>query len=289
MRRWSFSALALLAAAIVASPAPAAPFKTFTSKSQKVGNGTALLYAAVDDKGEPVAIGISFSKDALQGLPTEPNPKSICFDKDGNGRIDVMGECLGDYGLKFELPDAEAATALAPFKWALVNWNPHGHQSPAPPPWAAPHFDFHFFIADRASVEALRPGRCSELLDCADFEKAQKPVPAPYVHPDHIDVGAAVPAMGNHLINVKSPELAPDGPPFTHTFIVGSNDGHVIFYEPMITTAYLASEPNGCVSIKQPKAWEVAGFHPTKYCMRFSERAGRRTVSLEGFVKRAAN
>ncbi|MSP66696.1 MAG: hypothetical protein EXQ96_01070 [Alphaproteobacteria bacterium] len=138
-------------------------------------------------------------------------------------------------------------------------------------------------------MEALRPGKCAELLDCADFERARKLIPARYIHPDRIDVGAAVPAMGNHLIDSKSPELAPGGPPFTHTFIVGSNDGHVIFYEPMVTSAYLVSGPEICASIKQPKGWEVAGYYPTKYCIRVSGRGGRHTVSLEGFVWRAAN
>ena len=59
------------------------------------------------------------------------------------------------------------------------------------------------------------------------------------MHPDHIDVGAAVPDMGNHLIDSKSPELVTKGTIFTHTFIFGAYDGHVSFYEPMITRAYL--------------------------------------------------
>ncbi|MSO70963.1 MAG: hypothetical protein EXQ88_02960 [Alphaproteobacteria bacterium] len=149
----------LLAALAVGSPALAAPFKTYVSKSQKLGQGSAVMYAAIDDKGAPVALGFSFTKGALDGLPAELNPKSICFDKNGDGRVDVNLECLGDYTLKFELPDADANKALAPFKWAMINWNPHGHASPAPPPWAKPHFDFHFYVADRASVEALRPGK----------------------------------------------------------------------------------------------------------------------------------
>ena len=293
MRRLVVAGPALLAAAIVipctGTATWAASLRTAVTESQKVGDGSARLYVATDEAGAPLALGISFTKEALQGLPTTPNPESICVDRNDDGRVDPDGECLGDYSVRFALPDGEAAEAFAPFKWAMVNWNPHGHQAPAPPPWAAPHFDFHFYIADRASVDALRPGRCSELLDCADFEKAKKPVPARYVHPDHIDVGAAVPAMGNHLIDSKSPELAPGGPPFTETFIVGSYDGHVTFYEPMITHAYLASGPDACTPIKQPEGWEVAGYYPTKYCIRFSDDSGPHTVSLEGFVRREAN
>ena len=75
-------------------------------------------------------------------------------------------------------------------------------------------------------------------------------MPARYVHADHIDVGAAVPDMGNHLIDAKSPELVSQGQVFTHTFIFGAYDGHVIFYEPMITLP-LSPEPAGYVRADQ--------------------------------------
>jgi hypothetical protein len=50
-------------------------------------------------------------------------------------------------------------------------------------------------------VARIRPGPCSELIDCDDFNRAQTPVPARYVHADHIDVGAAVP--DRHFDTVK--------------------------------------------------------------------------------------
>jgi hypothetical protein len=269
-------------------PAMAAEPKVIVTKPQKLGNGSAWVYVALDAKGKPLALGVSMDKGALDGLPQQPNSTSRCFDKNGNGKIDA-GECIGDYELVFTVPQGEAAKAASPFKWVGLNWNPHGHGEPAPPPWAEPHFDFHFYIAEREAVKQLRPGACGELIDCEDFKQASKPVPAKYIHPDHIDVGAAVPDMGNHLIDKKSPELAKGGPKFTHTFIFGAYGGHITFYEPMITRAYLASAPRMCARIKQPQAWAVAGSYPTKYCVRHSDRAGRYTVSLEDFVERAAN
>lgn len=89
-------------------------------------------------------------------------------------------------------------------------------------------------------------------------------------------------------INSKAPELAKNGPPFTHTFIFGAYDGRITFLEPMITHAYLASNPNMCARIKQPEAWEVDGSYPTKYCIRYLDRVGRYTVSLEEFVQHSA-
>lgn len=280
-------AVVVLPVLCAASLAAAAEPRVIATKAQKVGNGWARAYVALDASGNALALGVSLDKDALAGLPKEPHPASRCFDKNGNGKMDAH-ECLGDYAYIFELPEGEAASAVAPFKWVSLNWNPHGHIPPAPPPWAAPHFDFHFYLQDREAVKQIRTGTCGELIDCEDFKKATRAVPSKYIHRDHIDVGAAVPDMGNHLINSKSPELAKNGPAFTHTFIFGAYDGRITFLEPMITHAYLTSSPNMCASIKQPQAWEVAGAYPTKYCIRHLDRAGRYTVSLEGFVKHPA-
>jgi hypothetical protein len=262
---------------------------TVYGEARGLGEGFAQVYAELDGEGAPRVIGVSFDQGMLEGLPTMPNAWSRCFDKNENGRIDGHGECNGDYELRFALPQELAQREVTPFSWVSVNFNPMGHPPPAPPVWAVPHVDFHFYTMPEEAVAQIRPGPCSELIDCDDFERAQIPVPARYVHADHIDVGAAVPDMGNHLIDSKSPELVAGGPEFTHTFIFGAYDGKVTFYEPMITLAYLQSRPDLCVPIKQPQAWETEGYYPTTYCIRHLADDERYTVSLEDFVHRAAD
>jgi hypothetical protein len=288
-KRWS--AIAVLAAAGMwvgsVTTAEAVQPRVVATKAQKVGKGWARTYVALDANGAPLALGVSLDRAALEGLPAEPNATSRCFDKNGNSRMDAH-ECVGDYELVFAVPQGPAGKSVSPFKWVSLNWNPHGHFPPAPAPWAAPHFDFHFYTAARETVKGIRPGACGELVDCEDFRKATRAVPPRYIHRDHINVDAAVPDMGNHLIDSKAPELQKNGPPFTHTFIYGAYDGRIIFYEPMITHAYLAGRPNMCARIKQPEAWEEAGFYPTRYCVRYLDRVDRYTVSLEGFVERSA-
>ena len=283
-------ALSILAAAAVglAVSQQSAAAGTVKTEGQKLGDGTAALYVETADDGTPTALGIDFTQGMLEGLPSAPNTYNRCFDKDGNGALGA-GECHGDYELIFTVPEEARMKANLPFKWISVNWNPHGHHEPAPPPWAAPHFDYHFYIQDSESVAKIRPGPCSELIDCDDFKRAQMPVPAKYVHADHIDVGAAVQIMGNHLIDSKAPELAPGGPPFTYTFIYGAYDGHITFFEPMITRDFLASRPDMCAELKLPQAWEVPGNYPRKYCIRYHAGDGRYTVSLEDFVLRSAD
>jgi hypothetical protein len=262
---------------------------TVYSEAKKLGDGFAQVYAELDADGAPRVIGVTFHQSMLDGLPTMPNTWSRCFDKNENGRIDAHGECNGDYELRFALPQELMQGGVTPFTWVSVNFNPMGHPPPAPPVWAVPHYDFHFYIMEPEAVAQIRPGPCNELIDCDDFKRAQTPVPARYVHADHIDVGAAVPDMGNHLIDSQSPELVVEGREFTRTFIFGAYDGHVIFYEPMITLAYLQSRPDLCVPIKQPQAWEIEGYYPATYCIRHLADDERYTVSLEDFARRTAD
>ena len=284
MTRWGLAAFGALISIVVTEVLAFEP-KVITSEPQKVGNGWARVYVALGANGTVRALGVRLDKAALEGLPAEPNTTSRCFDRDGDGKIEA-DECIGDYAFVFAIPAGEATQVVTPFKWVALNWNAHGHGSPAPPPWAVPHFDFHFYLDSREAVQRLRPGKCGEMIDCDDFKVATKPVPAKYVHADHIDVGAAVPDMGNHLIDSKSPELAKGGPPFTHTFIFGANDGKITFLEPMITRAFIESKPSMCWPIKQPQAFAVAGAYPTRYCVRFVDDAY--TISIEDFVQRPA-
>ena len=286
IRTLMIGAAASAACGAMAAMADAA---TVYSEAKRLGDGFAQVYAELDAAGAPRVIGVTFDQGMLAGLPAMPNTWSRCFDKNGNGRIDERGECNGDYELRFALPQELLQRANTPFKWVGVNFNPMGHPAPAPPVWAVPHFDFHFYIMPADAVAQIRPGACSELIDCDDFKRAQTPVPARYVHADHIDVGAAVPDMGNHLIDSKSPELVVQGQEFTHTFIFGAYDGQVTFYEPMITLAYFETRPDLCVPIKQPQAWEADGWYPTTYCIRHLADDERYTVSLEDFVRRTAD
>lgn len=251
--------------------------------AQRMGAGEVRSYAELDAGGKPTAIGIEFGPGAFDGLPAARNTTSRCFDLDTNGRIDETGECEGDTEFRLALPAALADRGEVPFRWIGLNWNPEGHP---PEFWAPPHFDMHFYMVSRAEIDGIRVGGCPIFIDCEDLKRATMAVPPRYVAADHVDVKAAVSMMGNHLIDVRSPEMGNPPKPFTHTWIYGAYDGHITFYEPMITRAFLRGRPDLCAPIRQPAAWERAGLYPTEYCMR-TEDAGKVTrVSLEGLVHR---
>ena len=249
------------------------------------GHGSASTYADVDDAGRPVAIGVVLSATALDGLPAGSDMHH-CVDRAADGSTDASSRCAATFEHVLALPDAVARRGDVPFKWALLNWNPQGHIPPGI--YDVPHFDVHFMMAPIADVFAIQSGRCGpEAVRCDQFARAKKPVPANYVHPDFHDVDAVVPAMGNHLIDTSGGEFQHH--PFTWSWIYGAYDGQIIFYEQMVTRAYLLSHPDGCAAIKAPRAFAVAGYYPTLTCTRHDPQSGSYIVSMEKFVRRAAS
>lgn len=259
---------------------------TYLGEAQRMGEGSVRTYVDVDQTDRPTAIGIRFTEQAFAGLPPLKNATSRCFDLNDNGAIDGTSECEGDLEFQLTMPSEIAARGDIPFRWVGVNWNAEGHP---PGVWSVPHFDMHFYIASFNEVALIRVGRCGFFTNCDDFETAIEPVEEKFVPADHVNVKAVVSRMGNHLIDVRTPELAdPPQRGFTHTWIFGSYGGRITFYEPMITLAYLLSRPNSCTPIRQPAAWQEDGFYPTEYCIRYSPDGRTYTVSLEDLIERKA-
>lgn len=280
--------LLVIVTSVACQPITAVPSTPTTvyGESGAMGEGTARTYAELNADGSPVSIGIVYTQGALEGLPTEPNMESRCFDINGNGTLE-MGECIGDYELILSMPTEVTQNGDIPFPWATLNWNPHGHP---PAIWSIPHFDFHFYIASEEEVQAIRPGPCGAIIHCEDFERAIKPVPAPYLPANYKSVEDAVASMGDHLIDSTAPELQdPPQAEFMHSFIYGAYDGHISFYEPMIAHDYLMSQPDECKAFSLPVAWEQSGYYPTEYCIHYQAERQETTVSLEKFVYREAS
>lgn len=273
-------------AALLVLGAAAGEAATYLGEAQRLGEGTVRTYAELGAGGAPQAIGFLVDESAFKGLPPLRNMTSRCFELNGNGKIDDSSECEGDLEVRFALPDALTKRSDIPFRWVGMNWNAEGHP---PEAWSVPHFDFHFYIASRNQLARIRVGRCKFFIHCDDLERATTPVPAKYLAADHVNVDAAVSMMGNHLIDARTPELGDPPRKFTHTWIFGAYDGHITFYEPMITLEFFMSRPEVCAPIRQPAAREKTGYYPTEYCIRYHPGRKAYTVSIEGLVKRPAD
>jgi hypothetical protein len=257
------------------------------------GNGTFEAFYTYNGGG-PKYLGVYFTASALENTPTAPSDGTYdVFDADGN----VAWACCG-HEIKPPLP--AAAKAQTAFEHIVLNYNPVGH----PPPgvyMGHEHIDFHFYTitdAERLAIEGA--AEASEMcMDTSTVDASFPPAPAPMtcsqvarvaehlapdqLPPGHINVGAVEPGMGNHYIDSTAPEF--NGETFTHTFIYGSNEGDLIFMEPMITMAWLDElTSTTCFDISMPEAFPEAGDYPTEYCMRYRPNDDAYAVYYRSFA-----
>ncbi len=168
-----------------------------------------------------------------------------------------------------DLPTEKSRT---PFDHIWLNWTSHGHSPDGV--YDKPHFDMHFFMITGAERKAIQPGTAMQL------EPETRFLPPNYLSPP----GEGMAEMGKHWGDITAPELK--GKPFTTTFVYGSYNKKVIFYEPMITRAWLLTQPDTLMTVPQPVAFDRAARYPTHYSVRFDKKTEIYTVSLAGLTQR---
>jgi hypothetical protein len=232
--------------------------KVFKGAVEKFQHGKAWTWYEVDDNDNPVRLAISIDDSAMASLDrTVPG-------SGGHTHANMLS-------LKFH-----PKVAATPFMHVGLDWNPFGHEPE--PIYGKAHFDFHFYMMSEADRMAIPPYE----VDSLKFKNA--PAPA-YFPPTYINPGGGVPQMGAHWIDFTSPEL--NGAPFAQTFIYGSYNGKVNFYEPMITETFIKANPAFERTIPQPAKFQKTGYYPTK--MRIAKANGVTNVILEGFILRQAS
>ena len=225
----------------------------FKGPVTQVYQGKAWTWVQIGAAGNPEKLAITLTDDALNSLP---------LDGDADETV---------WNLQFH-PKAGAT----PFNHLEMGWNPHGHE-PAHI-YDRPHFDFHFYMMTPGEVAAIPP------YDVDSLKFKNWPAPA-YFPPTYFNPGGGVPQMGTHWVDVTSGEF--NGQGFTQTFIYGSYDGKVTFYEPMITLDFLKNNSNFERAIPQPAKYQKTGYYPTK--LRVVKHDGVTEVILDEFVYRIAS
>lgn len=225
----------------------------FKGPEVKVYDGKAWTWIKFDTNNKPEQLAIAITDKALNSA----------MPGDGTNHGHDMSN---NFVLKLH-PKAETT----PFKHVWLNWNPNGH--PPANVYTKPHFDLHYYMVSSEERETY-----------VDSAKLEADPAAGYVPANHLGVDP-IPQMGKHFVDLASPELS--GQPFTQTFIFGSYDRKLIFWEPMITQEFLKKTSNFERPIPQPAKFEKAGYYPTK--MRVVKENGVTNVILEGFVERQAS
>lgn len=229
----------------------------FKGPEVSVHEGKAWTWIKLSKKGNPERIGITLNDKALNSVPA------------GNGHTGHGHATGNNWVVKFN----PVAGAIIPFNHVLLNWNPNGHEPETI--YDKPHFDFHFYSIKPEEVAVIPPYE----VDSLKFKNWPAPeyFPAKYFNP-----GGGVPQMGAHWIDVTSGEF--NGKQFSETFIFGSFDGKVIFYEPMITHEFLKTQSNYQRAIPAPSKFQESGWYPT--VMRVLKHDGVTDIVLDNFVHR---
>jgi hypothetical protein len=230
--------------------------KVFKSEVQTFQHGKAWTWYEEDESKNPLRLAIAFDDAAFNSLDTA-----------------TPGSGSHHHANSLSLKYHPKATATTPFTHALLDWNPKGHEPEFI--YGKPHFDFHFYM--QPEVERVAIPLYEQ--DSMKFKSAPAPGLMP---PTYINPGGGVPQMGSHWIDFTSPEL--NGQPFGQTFLMGSYNGKVTFWEPMITEKFIRDNQSFERSIPQPTRFQTAGWYPTK--MRIEKKNGVNSVILEGFVNR---
>ena len=226
----------------------------FVGAESSLHHGKTWSWIHTDKTGKPLELGLSINEAALNSVPVG--------DQGGGDHHSH------DNSLFVQLP--AKALEVTPFKTVMLDWNPSGH-----PPfefYGEEHFDIHFYMMDK-----------TEILAMEDAKLAIAPADG-YLPTTYMSAGP-VPKMGTHWIDVTSPEFSGGG--FTQTFIYGSYNGNINFYEPMITLNFLKATNTFERAIPQPAKFQQAGYYPTK--MKVVKRNGASHIVLTDFVQRSAS
>jgi len=230
----------------------------------KFGNGRARSYVLLD-KGVPVEVGLALDETALDGLRAPMPPMD---DMPGGG--DHAHEDFDPYVVPMP------AQNPTPYKFIELDWNPAGHAPVGI--YTLPHFDFHFYKIEVAERDAIVPTDPAFAVKSANVPAADFMPPFAFSPPPLV----AIPRMGVHWVDVRSPEVQP--PPnnkkFTTTFLNGTYNGALIFQERMITREFILSKPNATIPIPVAARVTPAGYYPAAYSITFDEQAKEHRIAL---------
>lgn len=230
---------------------------TVNGESKTFQHGKAWTWYQADRNNRPIRIAIAIDEAAMNSL--EPAGQGESGHHHANS-------------LSLALP---AEASVTPFKHVMLDWNPDGHP---PDFYLKPHFDFHFYTTTEAERLAIPPYEVAP----AKFDNVP---PADYLPANYFGVPEGVPQMGKHWVDPSSPEFTPAG--FSQTFLYGTYDGKVTFYEPMITEEFIKNNQAFSRDIPLPSKFQQSGWYPTK--MRLAKVAGVTSIILENFVQKQAS
>jgi hypothetical protein len=263
---------------------------------QTLGNGKVRTYVTHASNGAPTEVGVAFSEAAMDGLPAAASAMKADA---GMAHADMPAahNMAMSTQLLLDLPAGHGTQ----YTFVQLDWNPAGHEPPGI--YDLPHFDFHFYNISKAEWNAIDPSNPAYVASARNAPDAQY-ARAFFVNPavalNAPAEAVAVPKMGVHWLDAKSPELQglvgnPGGfKPFTTTYIQGAWNGKFIFEEPMITRAHIMAKKTATVDSVRDQVLPLtsalkaspAGYYPSAYRITYDPSAKEYRIALSGLTYR---
>ena len=215
--------------------------------SLTLGDGVVRTFVYVNALGRREQIGVSMTDGVMNNLP------------------DTL---VQEYILNLPAPVANDDTT---FNHLFLTWNPDGHGPPGVN--EVPHFDFHFSTVSVAERQSVIPG-----IDPVYYPREF--VPTDYLR-DNFPPGA-VPRRGLHWGDSTSMQTNEN---FRTQFIYTTYRGKRFSWAPGITRAFLLTNTDTLIAIKQPLYYRRTGDYPLNYNITYD--AGNQTynIVLRDFVR----
>lgn len=256
--------------------------------AQTLGNGKVRTYVVrKDGTGAPIEVGVALSESAMEGLPAPMHHAGADATSPHTMGTEILLDLPANHGTQF--------------KFVQLDWNPAGHEPPGV--YDVPHFDFHFYNItreERDEIVPTNPNYVASARNAPDGQGAREFFVNPAVAMNAPAEAVAVPKMGVHWLDARSPELQglvgnPKGfKPFTATYIQGAWNGKFIFEEPMITRAHImarksATDPaerDQIIPLSSAVKASPAGYYPSAYRITYDAAAKEYRIALTQLAHR---
>ncbi len=213
--------------------------------SLTLGDGVVRTFVRVNALGRREQIGVSMTDGVMNNLDT----------------------ILQSFDLALPTP---VATDDTTFNHVFFIWNPRGHLPPGIN--EVPHFDFHFSTVSVAECQAAIPG-IDPVYYPSEF------TPRDYRR-DNFPPGV-VANRGLHWSDTLDPHT---NQTFKTSFTITTYRGKRFHWVPQITRAFLLTNPDTLISIKQAKLYRQAGDYPLNYSITHDPVNHTYNVVLRTFV-----
>lgn len=274
MDRRSFlkSAALVVGGSLVTGTVGATPTSTTIAfragESIEVGNGAVTAYVTTRKEDTVASLGVHIDGAAMDAFA----------DREVEANLDFPAETATGDPIDHHQ-----------FRFVRFEYLPNGHVPEGI--YDVPHFDFHFFMLDEQTVEAIEPHPAQYTIPKAQMPKNHIRPPLADTDGDGEPDTPLVEKRRGEPITDPSFSEYQEGGEFTHTHLYGGYDpdgdgtGRLTLLEPMITTDFVDQLDTLLeVELQTPSAYFTADEYPMSYVMQPVSDGGL-YVSLNDFTE----